>query len=73
MRFKTPESAAACVKVNSSLYLIDLQVMNGRFFAGRKVIAYVYDGSEKFMKSSSFEEGEDERLERFSKWIEKDD
>lgn len=59
-----------------------LQMMNGRFFAGTQVEAYVADGSEKFKKSnekraallSSITEGEaDEevdRLDNFGSWLE---
>ncbi|KAL8646703.1 MAG: hypothetical protein Q9210_005978, partial [Variospora velana] len=42
VRFSNAEGAKACVRV-----------MDGRFFSGTKVEAYVADGSEKFKKSSS--------------------
>lgn len=48
--------------------------MNGRFFAGQKVEAYIFDGAEKFKKSSAKkevdEEIEKERLEKFGDWLE---
>ena len=46
--------------------------MNGRYFGGRKVQAYIYDGREQFEKSKKKQEpGDDEsRLEKFSQWIE---
>lgn len=47
--------------------------MNGRFFGGQKVEAYIFDGEEKFKKNSSREvnqEVEKERLERFGTWLE---
>lgn len=66
MRFATAEAAKACVRI-----------MDGRFFATRKLEAYIADGSEKFKKTSEkkveFEEGEGEegkRLDEFGKWLE---
>lgn len=48
--------------------------MNGRFFAGQTVEAYIADGNEKFQKSSGKgdEEDDDEekRLQRFGSWLE---
>lgn len=49
--------------------------MDGRFFAGQKVEAYIFDGIEKFKKSSTKktveeQEAEDERLEKFGSWLE---
>jgi HIV Tat-specific factor 1 len=48
--------------------------MNGRFFAGQKVEAYVSDGSEKFKKHNPKNTDEDEaaRLEKFGSWLEDD-
>ncbi|KAK2760713.1 hypothetical protein FQN54_001948 [Arachnomyces sp. PD_36] len=71
VRFSDPETAVACV-----------QMMDGRFFAGTRVEAYVADGSEKFKKTnekraallSSVAEGEadeeSERLDKFGSWLE---
>ena len=65
VRFANAESAKACV-----------QVMDGRFFAGQKVEAYIFDGTERFKKSSmkkhneNEEATEEERLERFGDWLE---
>ncbi|MCJ1252486.1 hypothetical protein MMC24_000292 [Lignoscripta atroalba] len=72
VRFANAESAKACVKV-----------MNGRFFAGTRVEAYIADGSEKFKKSNekkvriegdeNDKEGGDEeskRLDEFGSWLE---
>ncbi|EEQ85173.1 nuclear mRNA splicing factor-associated protein [Blastomyces dermatitidis ER-3] len=42
VRFSDVESANICV-----------QKMNGRFFSGTRVVAYIADGSERFKKSSS--------------------
>lgn len=53
--------------------------MDGRFFATRKVEAYIADGSEKFKKSGekklgveNEDEDEDEgkRLDEFGSWLE---
>jgi len=51
--------------------------MNGRFFAGRKVIASYLNGKPQFKKSGREEdadEGDDgdekERLDGFAKWLE---
>jgi len=55
--------------------------MDGRFFSGTKVEAYIADGNEKFKKSSNQKvslEGEDEgddeskRLDKFGSWLEED-
>ena len=61
VRFRDVEAARQCVRV-----------MNGRFFGGMTVVAYVADGSEKFRRSkgSAAEDGEEgERLERFGEWL----
>jgi HIV Tat-specific factor 1 len=41
VRFSEPEQAKACV-----------QMMNGRFFAGTRVEAYIADGTEKFRRTN---------------------
>lgn len=56
--------------------------MDGRFFSGTKVEAYIADGNEKFKKSSNQkaslaedEEGDDDeskRLDKFGSWLEED-
>jgi len=58
VRFANAESAKACVGV-----------MHGRFFDGQRVEAYIFDGLEKFKKTSikktvEEEEAEQERLEK---------
>lgn len=52
------------------------QKMNGRYFAKRKIEAYLFDGKERFKKSGAGqtqedngEEGEKERLVDFEKWL----
>lgn len=52
--------------------------MDGRFFAGTRVEAYIADGNEKFKKSkekkAAIDEDEDEaenqRLDQFGSWLE---
>lgn len=57
--------------------------MNGRRFSGNAVVAYIWDGQEKFKKSNpkraaaldsdENDESEAERLERFGAWLEGDE
>ena len=54
--------------------------MNGRFFSGRNIEAYIADGNEKFKKSSEKKalagfdgdenEEEGKRLDEFGSWLE---
>ena len=62
--------------------------MNKRFFGGRSISAFLFDGTEKYRKSGqggptlegtglggddgSVEEKERERLERYAEWLERD-
>ncbi|KAI8815424.1 nuclear mRNA splicing factor-associated protein [Cladochytrium replicatum] len=64
VRFKEPERAIACV-----------ELMNGRFFGGQKIVAYIFDGKERFDNATKaeIEEDENERLEKFAKWLETDE
>ncbi|KAI4229717.1 MAG: hypothetical protein L6R36_000633 [Xanthoria steineri] len=68
VRFSNAEGAKACVRL-----------MDGRFFSGTKVEAYIADGSEKFKKSSDKklqlgdeDQGNEEgqRLDKFGSWLE---
>ncbi|KAG0213657.1 hypothetical protein BGX28_003810 [Mortierella sp. GBA30] len=62
VRFKDKESADLCVKF-----------MSGRFFAGQRVLAEIYDGHTKYEVQKSKEELEEEekqRLDRYAKWLE---
>jgi HIV Tat-specific factor 1 len=69
IRYSNVEAASACVRL-----------MDGRFFGGEKVEAYIANGSEKFKKSKegkvldTGEEDEDEghRLDKFGSWLEED-
>lgn len=56
--------------------------MDGRFFSGQKLEAYIADGGEKFKKSSETktglvedeeEEEEGKRLDQFGSWLEEGD
>ncbi|OJJ63494.1 hypothetical protein ASPSYDRAFT_38062 [Aspergillus sydowii CBS 593.65] len=74
VRFSSPESANACVKL-----------MNGRFFGGTAVEAYISNGSERFRKSNekraaledlaekgfdAEDDDENQRLDEFGTWLE---
>ncbi|KAI9068269.1 hypothetical protein FKP32DRAFT_1562102 [Trametes sanguinea] len=65
VKFKDPLSAQACVLK-----------MNGRFFAGRRIEAYLYAGRQRFKRSGhgdtlgdGNEENEKKRLDDFAKWL----
>ncbi|CAG8698500.1 72_t:CDS:2, partial [Scutellospora calospora] len=66
VKFKDSLSAEACVLK-----------MNGRFFAGRRIEAQIFDGKQKYQKTSSksneTEEEESNRLEKYAKWLEQND
>ncbi|KAI8610240.1 hypothetical protein BC830DRAFT_1146752 [Chytriomyces sp. MP71] len=62
VRFKELEAAARCVEKN-----------NGRFFGGRKVLAYLFDGKEKFKETKTaaqIQAEEEKRLAAFETWLE---
>ncbi|KAF8968891.1 HIV Tat-specific factor 1, partial [Entomortierella lignicola] len=62
VRFKEKESAELCVRL-----------MSGRYFAGQKVVAEIYDGHTRYEAQKSKEELEEEekqRLDRYAKWLE---
>ena len=66
VRFADADAAKACVRV-----------MDGRFFSGNRVEAYIADGTEKFKKTSEKravhddgEEDESKRLDKFGSWLE---
>ncbi|PWY83083.1 hypothetical protein BO94DRAFT_519621 [Aspergillus sclerotioniger CBS 115572] len=74
VRFSDPEPARQCVKM-----------MDGRFFAGTRVDAYIADGSERFKKTNekraaledlaergldASDEEEEQRLDEFGTWLE---
>ncbi|KZV95134.1 hypothetical protein EXIGLDRAFT_739792 [Exidia glandulosa HHB12029] len=66
VKFRDPVSAKACVLK-----------MNGRFFAGRRVEAWLYEGKEQYRRTGdrTYEDGEDgeqseqARLEAFRAWL----
>jgi HIV Tat-specific factor 1 len=75
VRFADPESARQCV-----------EVMDGRFFGGTRIEAYVSEGREKFKKTNErraaleemaergtiydVDEEEEQRLDEFGNWLE---
>jgi len=66
IRFDNAVSAKACV-----------EVLNGRYYDHKKLVAYVAQGNEKFQKSKKTDAGagedEEARLEQFSRDLEEDD
>ncbi len=51
--------------------------MNGRYFAGEAIQAYIHDGREKFTKKKELllgeedeEDDEERRLEEYAQWLE---
>ncbi|KAG0333540.1 hypothetical protein BG000_009084 [Podila horticola] len=65
VRFKDKESALLCVKL-----------MSGRFFAGQRVEADIYDGHTKYENTKTkeqIEEEEKQRLDRYAKWLESEE
>lgn len=75
IRFDDPDAASACV-----------ENFNGRWFAGRRIEAYIPTGKERFRKSKKTDTGveddawdeddpndaEAQRIERFGDWLEAD-
>ena len=60
MRFKTAEAAAGCI-----------EKMKGRFFGGRKLDAFMWDGITNYVvKKAAAAEDETARLEAYAKSIE---
>ncbi|KAI0243514.1 hypothetical protein L0F63_005865 [Massospora cicadina] len=61
VRYKDVISALACVKV-----------LDGRFFAGQRIVAAIHDGTkyEKSTRQNNDEEAEAKRLEKYAKWLE---
>ncbi|KAJ3320730.1 hypothetical protein HDV06_005023 [Boothiomyces sp. JEL0866] len=62
VRYKSDASALACV-----------ERMNGRFFAGRKIEAYLSKGNDNFKKSKKNMEDDEKRQEEYGKWLEEQD
>ena len=60
VKFEDEEDALKAVKV-----------FEGRYFAGRRVKAFIATGEEKFKKrSKGMSDDEEERLEKFGSWLE---
>lgn len=96
VRFAEPEAARQCVQVcllaTQSFFPLfvpleysPFQVMDGRFFSGTRVEAYVSEGREKFKKTNerraaledmaergidAEDEEEKQRLDEFGTWLE---
>ncbi|KAJ1969061.1 hypothetical protein IWQ62_000859, partial [Dispira parvispora] len=64
VKFSEKASATACV-----------ELMNGRWFGGRRVSAELYDGRSRYGASQPRETEEEtqERLEKFAQWLEQQD
>ncbi|EJD52695.1 hypothetical protein AURDEDRAFT_111297 [Auricularia subglabra TFB-10046 SS5] len=63
VKFRDPVSAQACVIK-----------MNGRFFGGRRIEAWVYDGKQRYQRTGdrNAEDGDEDekaRLDAFSEWL----
>jgi len=63
-------------EISSAVLKLSRQKNNGRFFDGRKIVAELYTGKQRFRKSGTNEdsitgEGDDEkeRLEEFAQWL----
>lgn len=81
VKFRDPLSAQACILVSprlqSPVHLTLIteshQKMNGRFFAGRKVIAFLYAGKQRYRRSGAGEDDDDsdekKRLDDFAQWL----
>ncbi len=61
IKFKTPTAAAACIKL-----------MDGRFFAGRKISSFFWDGKTDYRKPAESDEEVKRRIDDFGKWLEGD-
>lgn len=66
VKFEDREDARRCV-----------ELMNGRFFAGHRLTAEIYDGRERFQRKKKDSEDtgstdEGKRLEEFGNWLEKE-
>jgi HIV Tat-specific factor 1 len=75
VRFADEEDALECVRVGPRKVVVDGQVMNGRYFSGRKIEADTYDGKARYKKAKGGTAGDDggdevTRLEKFGAWLE---
>lgn len=46
--------------------------MEGRYFAGRQIGAFLVDGRPKFRRSGRSEDAEEQRVDAFGEWLEGD-
>ncbi|KAF7793841.1 hypothetical protein EIP86_004962 [Pleurotus ostreatoroseus] len=71
VKFRDPLSAQACILLK---LIGSQQKMNGRFFAGRKIEAFLYSGKQRFKRSGAGEDLEEDgderkRLDDFAQWL----
>lgn len=84
VKFRDPISAKACIIVSypshrcfPPIHAPNFQKMQGRFFAGRRVEAYLYTGQERFNRSKGEDDdmlgngadSERKRLDDFAQWL----
>jgi HIV Tat-specific factor 1 len=86
VKFRDPISAKACIIVSPPFHRCtptsfsltpNLQKMQGRFFAGRRVEAYLYTGQQRFKRSKGEDDdmlgdgadSERKRLDDFAQWL----
>jgi len=62
IKFKEDAAAERCI-----------QLMNGRFFAGRELKCFYWDGKTDYRRTRETMEDEQRRLDDFGKWIEGDE
>ena len=59
VKFRSPEAAHACI-----------ELMNGRFFAGRKLEVFTYDGKTRYDQVNTEDIDDETRLKRYGDWLE---
>ena len=83
VKFRDPLSARACILVCYFPFVFVLEIslcpvkkMNGRFFDGRRVVAELFTGKQRFKRSGTAEdltgdgeEAERKRLDDFATWL----
>ena len=83
VKFRDPLGARACVLVRIIYFISAFGVssylvkkMNGRYFDGRRVVAELFTGKQRFKRSGTVEdltgdgeEAESKRLDDFATWL----
>ena len=68
--FNQNPRGVAKLKFRSAIHAGEcLKVMDGRFFAERRIKAYFWDGKTDFRKVKESEEQEQDRVDRFGDWL----